>query len=223
MFSPLLLVWLPDFARAGPESLSPEFSEAAGAGCALGSIATLSADDWRRLRDGEILTQDLKDPESGSDASLNVQGLSLIETPPGRVWRTLVAFESWPGFMPLIRETLVTRRDAGRVWVRQRYRVLFLNLEHTSIYALDPARCEVRWELDRASPHDISATQGSWLLLPVDQGAATLIVYRGAMDAGRAVPDFVQRMLTRRSLPRMLRQLRTQTLQPAAPASAAPD
>ena len=157
------------------------------------------------------------------DASLDVKGLSLIDAPPEQVWRTLFEFENWPGFMPLIRETLVTRRDSGRVWVRQRYRILFLNLEHTSIYELEPASCEVRWQLDRASHHDIAATQGRWQLLPVNQGVATLVVYRGAVDAGRAVPDFVQRMLTRRSLPRMLRQLRAQILEGTAAGSSSPD
>ncbi len=220
---PMLLVSSPGFVRAGPQAQPPEFQAAAGAGCTLGATDALSTEDWRRLRDGEILIRDLKHPESGLDASLDVKGLSLIDAPPEQVWRTLFEFENWPGFMPLIRETLVTRRDSGRVWVRQRYRILFLNLEHTSIYELEPASCEVRWQLDRASHHDIAATQGRWQLLPVNQGVATLVVYRGAVDAGRAVPDFVQRMLTRRSLPRMLRQLRAQILEGTAAGSSSPD
>ena len=203
---PMLLVSSPGFVRAGPQAQPPEFQAAAGAGCPLGATDALSTEDWRRLRDGEILIRDLKHPESGLDASLDVKGLSLIDAPPEQVWRTLFEFENWPGFMPLIRETLVTRRDSGRVWVRQRYRILFLNLEHTSIYELEPASCEVRWQL-----------------LPVNQGVATLVVYRGAVDAGRAVPDFVQRMLTRRSLPRMLRQLRAQILEGTAAGSSSPD
>jgi ribosome-associated toxin RatA of RatAB toxin-antitoxin module len=178
--------------------------------------------EWPSLEAGEILVLDRKDPDVEPRSALRVRALGLIEAPPEQVWEALLDFERWPEFMPLIRETEIMRRDSGRVWVRQRYRVVFLNMEHTSIYETNRGLGELSWSLDRNAHHDIADTEGRWWLLPVKSGAATLAIYAGALDAGRGVPGFVERLLMRRSLPTMLRELRGEVKRRSAARNSSP-
>jgi ribosome-associated toxin RatA of RatAB toxin-antitoxin module len=175
----------------------------------LGDLyATLELD---RLRQGEILIVD-ESKESGETAVRgSTRASALVQRPPRDVWATLTDFESWPGFMPLIEGTEIARRQGDQVWVRQRYSVMFVSLRHTSVYDLAPRAGELRWALDKEEPADIEESEGRWNLVPIDDGRATLLRYEAEMSPGRAVPGFVQDMLMKRSLRKLLASLRDET------------
>jgi hypothetical protein len=92
--------------------------------------------------------------------------------------------------------------------VEQQYRIMLVPLAHTTIYELDPRDGRLSWQLDEAAPHDIAGSQGEWSLLPVDGGRQTLVRYDARVSAGRAVPEFVERMLRERSLEQLISSLR---------------
>ncbi len=170
----------------------------------------VSSHELEQLRDGQILVvEEERDGGEGS-AKGRTRASALVGRPPDAVWSTLTDFESWPGFMPLIDATEIARREGDQVWVRQRFSVMFVDLRHTSIYTLAPRAGEIRWALDKDEPADIASSEGTWRLLPVDGGTATLVLYRASMSSGRAVPGFVQDMLMRRSLRALLGNLRTE-------------
>ena len=161
--------------------------------------------DWKALRRGDVL---LSESLNGNGSSGESRAEMLIPYSPDQVWSVLTDFERWPSFMPLIIGTRISRREDGRMWVRQDYRVVFFDLKHTSIYDLEPARGSLRWSLDLEQDHDIAASQGSWSLIPVADREQTVIRYHAEMDAGRAVPGFVQKLLRKRSLEGLLSSLR---------------
>ncbi len=168
----------------------------------------VSTGELERLRDGQILV--VEEERGGGDAKGRTRASALVRRPPGAVWSTLTDFESWPGFMPLIDATEIVRREGDQVWVRQRFSVMFVGMRHTSVYDLAPRAGEIRWALDEEEPADIASSEGTWQLVPVDGGTATLVRYRASMSAGRAVPGFVQDMLMKRSLRALLGNLRTE-------------
>jgi ribosome-associated toxin RatA of RatAB toxin-antitoxin module len=152
------------------------------------------------LRAGDVLISE-EGRETAGDLELRTRSAeALIMHSPDCVWSVLTDFESWPGFMPHIKRTEITRRDAGQMWVRQSFRIAVVSMRHTTIYNLDPRQGELHWRLDTESPADIAATQGRWQLVPIDEGSHTLLRYRAAMNPGRRVPGFVEKMLVNRSL-----------------------
>lgn len=167
--------------------------------------------ELERLRDGEILIVEQSRQRDADSARGSTRATALVPRPPRDVWRTLVDFESWPGFMPLLDDSEVARRQGDQVWVRQRFSVMFVGMRHTTVYDLAPRAGELRWALDEQEPADIEASRGSWKLVPIDGGRATLLRYEATMSSGRAVPGFVQDMLLRRSLRKLLASLRTET------------
>ena len=168
----------------------------------------VSSRELDQLRDGQILVAEDERQAGETSARGRTRASALVRRAPGAVWSTLTDFESWPGFMPLIDATEIARREGDQVWVRQSFSVMFVGLKHTSIYDLAPRAGELRWALDDEEPADIVASQGTWRLVPVDGGKATLVRYRASMSSGRAVPDFVQDMLMKRSLRALLGNLR---------------
>ena len=68
------------------------------------------------------------------------------------------------------------------------------------------------WHLDLDEPHDIASSEGSWQLVAVDGGRATVVRYQSHISAGRAVPAFLERRLRERSLVQMLAALRDAVL-----------
>ena len=92
--------------------------------------------------------------------------------------------------------------------MEQDFRILLASLHHTTIYQLDPARGELHWELDLDAPHDIAGSRGTWQLASADGGRATLVRYSAAVESGRQVPGFVERLLVERSIDALFESLR---------------
>ncbi len=174
--------------------------------------ALYSLEDWTALQAGEVLRQPVALEEPAGEASGATRAASLIPRPPAQVWSVLVDFEEWPSFMPLLDTTSVERADGAKLWVEQRYSVLFVPLAHTTIYDLAPRAGRLSWRLDEEAPHDIAASRGAWALVPLADGRETLVRYDAHMSAGRAVPEFVERMLRERSLEQLLAGLRAEVL-----------
>ena len=171
--------------------------------------ALYSPSDWQALERGSILlAREDEITASGSQHARNSSASGLIRHAPQQVWKVLTDFEAWPKFMPHITRTRVTRKDGSRTWVRQNYRVIFLGMEHTTVYNLDPRLGELSWSLDLTQKHDITSSQGRWQLVPANEGHETLIRYAAEMDAGRRVPTSVEGMLKKRSIAKLIANLR---------------
>ena len=196
----------------GDESVLPAVGAIRCVGCAADVeliLARYSTPQWEALGTGEIRINSAR--EEGELSLGRVQAEGLIEHSPERVWSVLTDFDHWADFVPLISQARILRSEGPLSWVRMNYRVLAMNLSHTTIYEFAPEEGRLSWRLDLESDHDIAGTEGRWLLLPIDTGSRTLVHYQSAVDAGRALPGFVERMLAGRSLRRMIKSLRTET------------
>ena len=171
--------------------------------------ALYSPSDWQALERGSILlAREDELTTRGSEAAHDSSASGLIRHPPQHVWAVLTDFEAWPKFMPHITRTRVTRKDGSRTWVRQNYRVVFFGMEHTTVYTLEPRSGELHWSLDLTQKHDIKSSEGHWQLIPAKKGHETLIRYAAVMNPGRSMPSSVEGMLKRRSLAKLIANLR---------------
>jgi ribosome-associated toxin RatA of RatAB toxin-antitoxin module len=211
-----LFAWLAAcaFASAGEPNLPP-VGAAPCIACrapAADARTAFSAQDWALLQEGGVWRATPERNISAEDPSAHSNAASLVPRPPREVWAVLTDFERWPEFMPLLRETRVEKREGARLWVEQRFSILFYPMRHTTVYQLDPGDGRLAWRLDPDAPHDIAASEGHWELIAVDGGNATLVRYEAKVSAGRAVPDFLERMLRERSLKQLLDGLRGEVL-----------
>lgn len=199
-------------SSAGEEPASPP--EAAFAPCvaceaSLAPVrATYSEEAWQELARGEVVTTHAEVESPGEGVERRVVASGLVERPPAQVWAVLLDFPSHRHFFPNVQETRVRRWEGRRIWIAQHLKVLFTDIRFGAIWTLEPEAGRARFALDESVPHDIAASRGSWELVPVDGGRHTLVRYAATVDTGRPVPGVVERMLTRRSLPRVVQGLR---------------
>jgi ribosome-associated toxin RatA of RatAB toxin-antitoxin module len=216
MQSPALL-WIAACGIAlAPEPATPPVGTAPCIACRApvpNPRELFSETDWATLESGAVVRQDLGRDASGPSPVAGQGGASLVPRGPREVWAVLTDFEHWPEFMPLVNETHVERREGGnRLWVAQRYSVLWYPMRHTTVYELDPDDGRLSWHLDPDEPHDIASSEGSWQLVAIEDGRATVVRYQSHISAGRAVPAFLERRLREHSLVQMMSALRDAVL-----------
>ena len=171
----------------------------------------LSESDWSRLEKGEVVIVDRSSDAAGDGGGGSARGESeaavIVPRPPSEVWAVLIDFESRPKIFPDVTESHLERVDANRAWIRQAVDVFWTKIRYTLIASLDPAHGLITFVLDRSSPHDIRDDTGSWQVLPHGD-SSTLLVSRHRVDTGRPVPGGLEHYLVKRSLPKMMRNLR---------------
>jgi ribosome-associated toxin RatA of RatAB toxin-antitoxin module len=172
------------------------------------ALERMLPDTWQALERGEVVVDHARaDDEKGPGGRI-ARAWALIPHRASALWQVLTAFESWPSFLPNLRKTEVLRREGNRVWLRNQIRILWVDVQSAPIYVLHPRQGRITWRLDPDREQDLERVEGAWQIVPLESGDACLVEYRVFVDAGRGVPRFVEQMLTQRSLPDVLRNLR---------------
>jgi len=174
-------------------------------------LPRLAPDEVRKLEEGKVLVKKEVVREREEEATAEVMAMVVIPRPPEKVYRALFTFSRWPHFLPNLKAVKVIKTEGEALWLWHEVKVLFVSVEYTTIYHFDPERGVARWTLDRTLPHDIEDTEGFWRLEPL-QGGRTLLIYNARVRVGRFVPPFVEDLLTRESLPRVVTGVREEVL-----------
>lgn len=173
-------------------------------------FADLNTAEVRALERGEVITTDLEAKNSGGHAQGMARGYVTIDRGWREVWKVLQDYDRQWEYLPHAKLTKATRYEAGgrRAWVFHQFRVFFFDIKYTLIEDSNEADHVVHFHLDQDLPHDLRDVEGSWRLMPVDQGLRTVIEFTTYVDSGHFVPRFIERWLSRRDLPTVLKNLR---------------
>jgi ribosome-associated toxin RatA of RatAB toxin-antitoxin module len=171
-----------------------------------------SPSDWSSLQGGGVVMSDVTSDASTGDLAGGASAAAVVKRRPAEVWAVLTDFEHWPKFMPLVRESKVESRTGNALRVEQHYRVMFVPMQHTTVYQLDASEGRIDWRLDPETRHDIESSVGHWQLVPLEHGEQTLVRYEAKVQVGRAVPGWVERWLRERSLQQTLSGVRKEVL-----------
>ena len=179
----------------------------------LGASASGDSEDWRRLEQGAILVTDASVTDADNVSQLRGKAVVLIDAPPGEVWHTITDHENYAEFMPSLVRCEVLE-DTGRdKLVSYHVKLVWVDIHYHLRLQLDPERMHIEYRLDRTLPHDnIADAAGAWDLEPVSGGKRTRLNYTVYLDAGRFVPRFVERSLSKRQLPQILENVRRRVL-----------
>jgi ribosome-associated toxin RatA of RatAB toxin-antitoxin module len=204
---------------AEPVALPAKWTQADCLACAVDAAELRARYDgarWKDLESGKVLSAEVTDGSSNGSALRETEALGIITHEPARVWEVLVDFESRPRFLPNLEEIHITKIDGDRIWLQQRLEVFWTDIEYALTGRIDPEHGIVSFELDTTQPHDIADTHGSWRIYPLKERHETLLVYRTAVDTGRPVPEMIENLLIRRSLPKTIEGVRSEVDRRAA-------
>ena len=86
----------------------------------------------------------------------------------------------------------------------QRLRILFKTYVYRLVFRLSPAQRRIEWALDERFDNDLDRVSGYWELFEMADGQ-TLGRSGTSVDVGRAVPAFLSDWITRKNLPRAMK------------------
>lgn len=174
-----------------------------------GAVINLSDSDLAAAQRGQIpvRTETFNQP-SGKAAGRGI-GAVVVDRPLPEVWAVLTRFEDKAEYMPRLKSVTVLERQPGRLRVRMVVDASVLTTRYTAWYTMDQAAWTLSWDLDpSATDNGIAGAQGAYQLQSLAPGR-TLVLYRGFVDSGRKVPRFIQDYMTRRSIPDVLRAIKS--------------
>jgi ribosome-associated toxin RatA of RatAB toxin-antitoxin module len=144
-----------------------------------------------------------------SDRPLTVQVrlAAEVDAPATAIWDVLTACEIAPEYVPnVVSCRKLEELDGGRadLFVQTIKPIFFLpTFEH--VFRLDYTP-HTRIDVNRVSG-PIAHMQGSWWLLPQDNGRI-LLIYELALDPGMPIPRFMVRATLKRDLPKVVNAVR---------------
>lgn len=165
--------------------------------------------EWQLVRRvGEV--ELYRRPVEGSDIPA-LRGHARFPAPIGAVFRVVSDYDHFAGFIPLVGESRVVRREAGITWVYQRLVLpLWFTDRHYVIRVVDDRHApasniiDIGWQLDEKRSLALTANDallpgtfsGSWHLETIAGQAGCDAVYTLHVDPGGAVPTWLFVRLT---------------------------
>lgn len=151
---------------------------------------SLSRQELRALRTGEILFRPEVPPSRNGAAGIGGTAVAYLRSDTDKVWEILLDFSGHTGLFPRVKETRVIEKTDERTLVSYRVTVgLFSFRLFINNYA-DAKAHMLRWELDQSRDSDLF--RDHWGYWKLDQlGDGVLVTY--AMGARTTLPTFLTR------------------------------
>ena len=172
------------------------------------AVAGLDAKDVEAAMAGQVPVHAEAFAGASGGTAGRGQASILVWRPLADVWTTLTRFEDRAEYIPRVKRLRVVERAPDRVLIWQEIDATVTTARYTAWYELDAAAHVIRWKLDpRASDNTVKAVEGDYTMVAVDE-RRTLLIYRTMIDAGLHVPQAIQRYMTKRSMPELLRNIK---------------
>lgn len=160
-------------------------------------LARESPEVVAQLRERQLVV--LKDA-GGENASF-VLAYVVFERSREKVVALMSQAERQPEYRPELESVRTVRRFANGRVDEQRMRIVFQPLVYRLIYTRDGQSGRLSWTLDPEFENGLRRMEGFWELYPFPNAPErTLGHFGSSIDVGPAVPGFVQRNITRKTV-----------------------
>jgi len=166
----------------------------------------LTAAEQAQVEAGEVILESQKYQDAEGKTRGRGLAIGYIKADKTKILNAILAYETYPQWMPRVKQTSVYKNTATEKDVKFSLKVL-ITVEYHIKHLIDAGAGEITWTLDASKPNDIKATTGFWKIVPYKQGC--LVYYSVTLDTGKAVPAAVEDYLTKKDLPNIIKTLRT--------------
>jgi len=166
----------------------------------LGQIPKLTEDQWEDLIKDRVIIRELP---AGKNEGKRFEAMTIVPDSPHEVMSRLMDYGSFVGMMPNLKE-LEFSWNGNLARVKQKIQAgpfkftYWMNILHYGDNYIE-------WEFVEG---DIKDTSGYYKLFPLDDGLKTLLVYHVYSDPGMWVPQFIQNIITKNTMPGVLEAVR---------------
>lgn len=167
-----------------------------------------TADEWKKLEKGEVVTRNAPDlSPPGAYAWV------VVEAEPAEMWAVLndpsQAVEA-SGSVDSCERYLDEPTPNGRkIGLAYTMTVAFTEVKYSVVRDFRPDAGWMTWTLDPDRTHDLKESTGHYVVEPGKTEGTLLLSYQTQTDIGRNVPTWVTQMLTGRALKGYLEHMKT--------------
>ncbi len=166
------------------------------------------ADPRARLDAGEIIIKSSKVAGSGVP---RIKAMGVVDAAPEAIWAVVERCADYKKTMIRTAESEELSRTGNivrcRVTIELPFPLKNLTATTDAIHTVTPGKkWQRRWSLVEG---DYKRNSGSWTLIPFDDaGKRTLVIYEVHAEPNVALPDSIQRLAQKKSLPDLFKHLR---------------
>jgi len=165
----------------------------------MGSIPELTGEEWEELKAGDVVIRETGVDKKGAREYLTV---TLVDGSPAQCSGFIRRYDLYRDYMPNVKSAEASW-NGNLATVKYHLKVALSNIRY-KLRVLHLAPGYIEWEYIEG---DIKDTYGSWKFFPYGAGK-TLAVYRVFTDPGMPIPQFILNILTKGSLPDVLRAVK---------------
>ncbi len=142
-------------------------------------------------------------------------GMIKVHAPADKIWNIITDYPRYPEFMEKIEsaevyeEKLKTKNDLKIISVKYNAGFIFIDICYHVRHYIHKDDYFLTWELDKSQKNDYADTVGCWLVLPEGENVCR-VYYQAKVEAGRWIPGFIMKWLTKSSLVEILESVKTE-------------
>lgn len=158
-------------------------------------IPDLQDKELAALAKGEVVIRPPASPTS------EVVGVVDIQATPEQVWSVILDFPGRVESVKVLKSIDIYAPESDPKGLGASFRMVILGttVDYHLRYVIDREAGYCSFRLDPEREHSIRATTGSYRMVSLPDGGQR-VYYRSAIDTGRYVPGFIQKMLAQDSL-----------------------
>lgn len=182
--------------------MSPE-EEARLAPIKLGQPPVLDAKQQKKVDKGDVVIVDMTKSDTDDKGPKRYLAIGMVDAAPKAIMSFLRDYPNRVGRMPHIAEVSAEwEKNLARVNMTLKIALTKLRYRMQYLHYVDSM---VEWEYIHG---DIKDSKGYFKCFPREDGKKTLLVYHVQTETGMSVPKFILEMLTKHSMPKVIKAVR---------------
>lgn len=165
----------------------------------MGSPPVFNEKEQKKLDKGKIIIKELASQQN----SKTLEAYGTIEAPKAKVMKFLKDYKSRVGIFPHVKDVKASW-EGNIAHVSLTLKIAFNTISYKINYR-HYVDSFIEWEYVEG---DIKNAEGYYKLFPIENGTKTLMVYHVISDSGIAIPEFIEKMLTKSSMPKVIKAVR---------------
>jgi len=166
----------------------------------LGKPPKLAKKELATIKKGDVVVKKIGEAKESGQL---FEAIGIVDASPKDLMAFMRDFPSRVGIMPHL-EKVTANWDGNLAVVDLEIKVVVTTLNYR-LNVLHYNNHFIEWEYVYG---DIKNTEGYYKFFPLSKGTRTLVVYRETSDPGIPLPQFILNMLTKNSIPDVIRAMR---------------
>jgi hypothetical protein len=174
------------------------------------ALARFTPEQQKKLRAGEEVYEPRVEEATtaGGKKKFTAAAMIIINAPIEQCFKMFCDFDKQYLYFPQITKTNVISSSGNRYVIYKELDYRVMKIKYTHILTVDPQIHRVDFATDPSGVNDVKFSQGFFQFQKIDDKRTLFTYGLTKLDPGIQVPEFIQRYMTSRDLPKMVVNLK---------------